>query len=100
MAQANLVKLRLRLRIFLRKSEAIFSTLDDLRLLRDFPEEDSLKIQVKKIEEKTGVFSISLYLTAVRGRSYAEGAQRDSNASPLHLLCKCGVPARGGVRLI
>ena len=37
MAQANLVKLRLRLRIFLRKSEAIFSTLDDVRLLRDFP---------------------------------------------------------------
>ena len=37
MAQANLVKLRLRLRIFLRKSEAIFSTLDYGRILRDFP---------------------------------------------------------------
>ena len=33
-------------------------TLDDLRLLRDFPDEVSLKIQVRKIEEKTGVFSI------------------------------------------
>ena len=54
-------------------------------------DEDSLKIQVKKIEEKTGVFSISLYLTAVRGRSYAEGAQRDSGAIPLR------VPATGGV---
>ena len=30
MAQANLVKLRLRLRIFLRKSEAIFSTFPSL----------------------------------------------------------------------
>ena len=36
-------------------------TLDDLRLLRDFPEGGSLKIQVKKIEEKTAVFSISLF---------------------------------------
>ena len=33
-----------------------------------------------------------LYLTAVRGRSYAEGAQRGSNAAPLR------VPACGGVR--
>ncbi len=32
-----------------------------------------------------------LYLTAVRGRSYAEGAQRDSGAIPLR------VPATGGV---
>ena len=37
------------------------TTLDDLRLLRDFPEGGSLKIQVKKIEEKTAVFSISLF---------------------------------------
>ena len=37
---------------------------------------------------------ILLYLTAVRGCSYAEGAQRDSNAIPLR------VPARGGVWLI
>ena len=44
-----------------RKSEAIFFTLDDVRLLRDFPDEVSLKIQVRKIEEKTGVFSISLF---------------------------------------
>ena len=44
-----------------RKSAANFFTLDDLRLLRDFPDEVSLKIQVRKIEEKTGVFSISLY---------------------------------------
>ena len=43
---------------YARKSEAIFFTLDDVRLLRDFPEEGSLKIQVKKIEEKTYVFSI------------------------------------------
>ena len=49
---------------------------------------------------KSCALSISLNLTAVRGRSYAEGAQRDSGASPLHLLCKCGVPASGGVRLI
>ena len=46
---------------YARKSEAIFFTLDDVRLLRDFPEEGSLKIQVKKIEEKTAVFSISLF---------------------------------------
>ena len=37
---------------------------------------------------------------AGEGRSYAEGAQRDSGACPLHLLCKCGVPASGGVWLI
>ena len=48
MAQANLVKLRLRLRIFLRKSEANFSTLDYGRILRDFPDEVSLKIQVRR----------------------------------------------------
>ena len=83
MAQANLVKLRLRLRIFLRKSEAIFSTLDDLRLLRDFPEEDSLKIQVKKIEEKTGVFSIN-YSTP-RGAPFSGGTQRGSDATPLRV---------------
>ena len=29
----------------------------------------------------------------VEGCSYAEGTQRCSNACPLHLLCKCGVPA-------
>ena len=29
----------------------------------------------------------------MRGRSYAEGTQRGSDACPLHLLCKCGVPA-------
>ena len=40
---------------------------------------------------------------AGEGRSYAEvrtneQARSDaSNACPLHLLCKCGVPARGGV---
>ena len=38
MAQANLVKLRLRLRIFLRKSEAIFFTLDDFIFLRNSTE--------------------------------------------------------------
>ena len=32
-----------------------------MRLLRDFPDEVSLKIQVRKIEEKTGVFSILLF---------------------------------------
>ena len=43
---------------YARKSEASFSTLDYGGILRDFPEEGSLKIQVKKIEEKTYVFSI------------------------------------------
>ena len=43
---------------YARKSEAIFFSLDYERILRDFPEEGSLKIQVKKIEEKTYVFSI------------------------------------------
>ena len=36
-------------------------TLDDLRLLRDFPEEDSLKIQVKKKEERLPSFRFLLY---------------------------------------
>ena len=48
---------------------------------------------------------ILLYPPAGEGRSYAEvrtneQARSDaSNACPLHLLCKCGVPARGGVLL-
>ena len=52
--------------------------------------------------EKTPSFDL-INLTAVRGCSYAEvrtneQARSDaSNACPLHLLCKCGVPARGGV---
>ena len=50
-----------------------------------------------KIGKKTTSFDFILS-TAVEGCHYAEGAQRDSDASPLHLLCKCGVPARGGVR--
>ena len=41
---------------------------------------------------------ILFYRLRSRGRSYAEGAQRDSDACPLHLLCKCGVPACGEVR--
>ena len=47
---------------------------------------------------------ILLYPPAGEGRSYAEvrtneQARSDaSNACPLHLLCKCEVPARGGVR--
>ena len=51
--------------------------------------------------EKTPSFDL-INLTAVRGCSYAEvrtneQARSDaSNACPLHLLCKCGVPARGG----
>ena len=54
--------------------------------------------------EKTPSFYL-INLTAVRGCSYAEvrtneQARSDaSNACPLHLLCKCGVPARGGVWL-
>ena len=55
--------------------------------------------------EKTPSFDL-INLTAVRGCSYAEvrtneQARSDaSNACPLHLLCKCGVPARGGVWFI
>ena len=84
MAQANLVKLRLRLRIFLRKSEAIFSTLDDLRLLRDFPEEDSLKIQVKKKVERLPSFRLIISHcgegTLLRG-GRTEGFRRHPSAS-------------------
>ena len=82
---------------YARKSEASFSTLDYGRILRDFPEEGSLKIQVKKIEEKTYVFSISLFHFAwgalFRTSVAVQGTQRGSGACPLHLLCKCGVPA-------
>ena len=69
---------------YARKSEVIFFTLDDVRLLRDFPEEGSLKIQVKKIEEKTAVFQI-YYIDCGRrlllrgGRT--EGFRRHPSAS-------------------
>ena len=52
----------------------------------------------EKVGKKTPSFDL-INLTAVRGCSYAEvrtneQARSDaSNACPLHLLCKCGVPA-------
>ena len=55
--------------------------------------EVSLWLKVRGKSRKSCALSISLYLTAVRGRSYAEGAQRDSSAIPLR------VPASGGVWL-
>ena len=68
---------------YARKSEAIFFSLDYGRILRDFPEEGSLKIQVKKIEEKTYVFSISLfhYAWGALFRGNAEGFKRHPSAS-------------------
>ena len=54
-------------------------------------DEDSLKIQVKKKVERLPSFRFH-YSTA-RGELFAEGTQRGSDACPLHLLCKCGVPA-------
>ena len=72
---------------YARKSEAIFFSLDYGRILRDFPEEGSPKIQVKKIEEKTYVFSISLVHSAwgalFRTSVAVQGTQRCSNAAPL-----------------
>ena len=43
----------------------------------------SLWLKVREKSRKSCALSISLYLTAVRGRSYAEGAQGASNASSL-----------------
>ena len=44
-----------------------------------------------EIEEKTPSFRFD-YSTA-RGEPFAGSTQRGSDACPLHLLCKCGVPA-------
>ena len=54
-----------------------------MRLLRDFPDEVSLKIQVRKIEEKTGVFSILLFHFAWGAlfRGNAERFKRHPSAS-------------------
>ena len=67
-------------------------TLDDLRLLRDFPEGGSLKIQVKKIEEKTYVFSISLF-------HFAWGAPFGGNAEGFkrHPSASTGLPVTLGL---
>ena len=98
MAQANLVKLWLRLRIFLRKSEAIFSTLDDVRLLRDFPLM-KIHLRFKWRRKKKRLPSFRFHYSTARGELFAEvnaneqARSRGSDACPLHLLCKCGVPA-------
>ena len=53
--------------------------------------------------EKTTSFDLLNRLRSkaatTRGAPFSGGTQRGSNACPLHLLCKCGVPASGGVRL-
>ena len=43
------------------------------------------------IEERAALFRFNC--STPRGALFAEGTQRGSNACPLHLLCKCGVPA-------
>ena len=58
-------------------------TLDDLRLLRDFPEGGSLKIQVKKKVER--LTSFQFHYSTTRGELFAEGTQRGSNATPLRV---------------
>ena len=60
-------------------------------------DEDSLKIQVKKKVERLASFRF--HYSTPRGELFAEvnaneqARSRGSGACPLHLLCKCGVPA-------
>ena len=65
-----------------KKSEEIFSTLDDVRLLRDL---HWMKIHFDLSEKKVERLpSFRLIVsTAVEGCHYAWGAQRCSNAAPL-----------------
>ena len=66
----------------LRKSEAIFFSLDYGGILRDFPDVSfTLASSEKKVERLTSFRLI--VSTAVEGCSYAEGAQGDSDAVSL-----------------
>ena len=87
-----------------RGKDEVLSTLDYKRILRNFPDVSFTYDSSENGEERLPSFRL-IVSTAVESRSYAEvrtneQARSDaSNACPLHLLCKCGVPARGGVWL-
>ena len=66
---------------------------------------------VVREEERTSPFQINYIdcgrrllwtniVSSAEVRTNEQARSDASNACPLHLLCKCGVPARGGVRLI